>query len=168
MRSMSKGTFFTRSPRLAFLRDLVKESALLNFERSDLNAIFAKVNAHCAEQFPNENRGGWFAPSITGGAVLDHTPPHIIWATYAVYTDLMNGVVEPVRYLSQPLNMSGATAILLEPTDNFVLMDRDRGADSLTSILLVIPGKAPKEWSTDAFGVPTLASGVTIIGWHAA
>jgi hypothetical protein len=165
---MTSRVFFTRSPRLQYLRKLVEENSRLDFERTDLQSLFKAVDADCAANFPTDKRGGWFSPILLGGTPIGHTPPHIVSAAYAIYSDLARGAVVPVSFLSGRLSRNGAMAVLLETTDNFILVDRDHNASPMTDILLLVPSLVPEHWFQDTFGVPDLNKGVTIIGWHAA
>lgn len=165
---MPKADFFTRSPRLAFLRKLVEDNSNRNFERADLGNLFKALDRYCAEQFPIEERGGWQGPLMMGGALLRHTPPHIIFAVSAIYAELTRDFVEPTAFLSGPLNRQGATAIQFGSESGFKVMDRDREAAPMTDLLVFIPANAPHPWVMDFYGIPEIKNEVTSIGWHAA
>lgn len=165
---MPKAEFFTRSPQLAFLRQFVEENSNRDFERSDVGNRFKALDRYCAEHFPTEERGGWQGPLMLGGALLRHTPPHIIFAVSAIYAELSRDHVEPTTFLSAPLNRSGSTAIQFEPTEGFQVMDRDREVAPMTDLLVLIPVKAPLPWIVDFYGIPEVKADVIPIGWHAA
>ncbi|HJV90271.1 MAG TPA: hypothetical protein VJ623_08215 [Holophagaceae bacterium] len=164
---MTLRPFYTRSARLAFLRELVIAQADLSYSREDVKRVFGAVDAHCQTHFPGEPRGGWVSPIMLGGAGLNHTPSHLMFAAYAIYADLAWGQAPPVPYLGGPLGR-GATAVQFGPGEAFRLWDPDGVGVPLTDLLLVCPTRASGEWIADAFGTPPLAPGVVAVGWHAA
>lgn len=160
--------FFTRSPELAPLRALVREHATLAFDRADLASVFRLVDEYCAGRFPEEHRGEWFSPLFLGGADIRHTPPHLICAVYAIYSDLREGSPEPVPYLAGPLDLEGATAIQLEPSAGF-LVTSCLGEDApLTDVLVKLPARLKAPWVSDIYGIPETRSTVIALGWNAA
>jgi hypothetical protein len=165
---MAARPFYTRSPRLAFLRALVEEHAKLDFERTDFAAIFRVVDERCADLFPDEDRGGWFSPMFLGGVGINHTPPHLVHAVYGIYSDLMAGSPEPVAFLAQPLNLFGTTAVQLDPTEDYQVASSTGAAAPLTDFLLRIPAKMPEHWICDIYGIPRLREAVTRVGWNMA
>ncbi|HJV23962.1 MAG TPA: hypothetical protein VJ570_14770 [Holophagaceae bacterium] len=164
---MTPRPFYTRSPRLAFLRELVMAHADLSYSREDVKRVFGAVDAHCKTHFPGEPRGGWVSPIMLGGAGLNHTPSHLMFAAYAIYADLAWGQAEPVPFLSGPLR-PGATALQFGAAEAHLLWDPDGVEAPLTDLLLICPTRASGEWIADAFGTPPLAPGVMPVGWHAA
>lgn len=165
---MSTGMFFTRSPRLAFLRKMVQENASHNYDSVDLKQVFKVLDRYCADNLPPENRGAWFAPLVMGGTPVNHTPPHLIFAAGAIYADLSWGEVEAVPFLSSPLQRNTATAVRFGPSDQFLLLDRDRNSGPLTDVLLLIPSKVKDVWVADKYGIPVPDERVTTVGYHAA
>jgi len=165
---METRPFFTRRPELAFLRQLVSEQARGTYEAADLKGLFRAVDALCRESFPKEEHGGWFSPLVYGGAPLNHTPPHILSAVYAIYADRARGERAPVPFLAGPLVHGGSTALQLDPSEGFTVMDCDREVVPLTDLLILHPSLAPAQWILDAYGCPALRPEVEVVGWHAA
>jgi hypothetical protein len=164
---MVEPEFFTRSEKAAFLIELVKENSIRNFDVNDLKTLFGAVDQYCATHFPSEDRGGWFSPTILGGAPLAHTPPHIMCAVYAIYADMARGCPEPVSFLGGALNWTGATAVCMNEETKFVISDRDRLHSPISDVLFVHPANFQDDWISDFYGVPSLSDGVSAIGWHA-
>ena len=167
-RARRPADFFTRVPRLAFLRDLVAGQASSNYNLDDLNRVFKAVDAHCARVHPAKDRGDWFPPVMLGGCRLNHTPTHVIYAAYAIYADRAWGVAEPVDFLSAPLNLQAATAVRLRPAHGYQVLDGKGRASPMTGILLLIPARIRPEWIQDFYGVPDFRPGVVPLGWHMA
>ncbi len=159
--------FFTRDPRLAFLSLLIDQHCHRGYQRTHLKALFNAVDDYCAEHIPGEERGGWFSPLMFGGAVLNHTPPHIMAAAYAIYADKLRGEVAPVPFLSQGINGNGATAIQIDPVPLYSLIDINGEISPITDLLLLVPTGVRRPWLEDAYGTPDLQSDVVGIGWHA-
>ncbi|HJV48804.1 MAG TPA: hypothetical protein VJ549_05980 [Geothrix sp.] len=159
---------FTQSPRLAFLRKLVEEHADLNLDRSDFGRVFGAIDAYCKEHFPTEERGGWFSPLYLGGIPIRHTPPHLVYAAFAIYLDLLKGPLEPVPFRARPLVMDGTTAIRLDPGQGFHVETIDRETAPMTDILFVIPITMPEVWTSDLYGLPKLNDEIVRIACHAA
>ena len=166
-RNRSAG-FFTRVPRLAFLRDLIAEQALSDYNLDDLSRVFKAVDAHCARFHPAKDRGDWFPPVMLGGCRLNHTPTHIIFAAYAIYADRAWGRAEPVAFLSAPLDLQAATAVRLPPSHGFQVLDGKGRASPMTDILLLIPARIRPEWVQDFYGVPDFRPTIVPLGWHMA
>jgi len=165
---MNSEPFFTRSPRLAFVKKIILNNANVDSVKDNLKFTFKAIDIFCAEHFPPEDRGGWFSPLLMGGVSLNHTPPQIICAALAIYADLAKGMPSPSEFLASPLNWNGATAVQLKPSDRFLLRDRDRELAQMTDILFIIPTIAPEQWTSDYYGLPTLKDSIITIGWHAA
>jgi len=165
---MTPNNFFTRSSNLAFLRNLVVENSNLSYDQNNVKFFFEAVDAYYADHLPGEGRGGWFPPLMVGGAHLSHIPPHIVFAIAGILADLRTGSVEPVPFLFAPLNLDGATAAKFEPTDQYLVMDKDRLAAPLTDLLIIAPSTVPKELILDYYGITQLNAGTTAISWHAA
>jgi hypothetical protein len=165
---MDKRPFFTRSPRLAFLRDLMASCAELDWERTDLATIFRAVDQRCDELFPTENRGEWFSPVFLGGVGINHIPPHLIFAVYAIYADLIAGSPEPVPFLRHPLAWNGTTAVQLDPAEGHLVESFQREAAPMTDLLLVIPARMKEQWSAEIYGIPRLADGIIRVSWNSA
>ena len=159
--------FFTQSPRLAFLRRLVKENAVLDFSRADLSKVFEAVDSYCSNNFPTEERGGWFSPMLVGGALVNHTPPHLVFSTFAIYMSLVNGSLEPCPFLDQPLNMDGTTAVQLDSFQGYWVESCDREIARMTDILIITHLNTPEKWTLDLYGIPSLNDDVIRIGCHA-
>ena len=165
---MTPNTFFTRSPKLAFLRQLVQENSTFNYDRDDAKRVFEAIDVYCNEQLGLEVESGWMPPSLAGGAHLTHTPYHVFSAGCAIYADIATGLVEPVPFLASPLSVESSTAVQFEPTDHYRVMDRNRRAAPLTDILISPQSKVPVEWIPDKYGTPSLNPGIVLIGWHEA
>lgn len=146
----------------------MQEHSDASFALADIKRLFKAVDAHCAKLLPNEERGGWFSPVILGGVSTNHIPPHILYAVYAIYAHLARGDADPVPFLAGPLNENGVTAITLEPTSRFMVVDRDRQAYPMTDLLIAIPSSTPVGWTLDNFGLPPLREAVQVVGWHSA
>ncbi|WP_285568992.1 hypothetical protein [Geothrix limicola] len=159
---------FTQSPRLAFLRKLVAEHADLSLDRTDFGRVFGALDAYCKEHFPTEERGGWFSPLYLGGIPIRHTPPHLVYAVFAIYLDLMKGPLEPVPFRARPLDMSGTLAIQIDPSEGFLVESIDGVAAPMTDILFVIPLTMPEAWTSDLYGLPKLHEEIVRIACHAA
>ena len=164
---MEPRLFFTRNPRLAFLRSLVEQHGEFTYKGDDLKRLFKAVDERCAELLPSDERGGWFTPLAFGGTSIKHIPPHIMYAVYALYSEMARKEEDPVSFLSGPLNKGGATAVQMEPSTHFTLMDSDRQCAPLTDILILVPSTAPWKWVLDLYGTPPIQAGVEVIGWYA-
>jgi hypothetical protein len=164
---MSPRPFYTRSPRWSFLKLLVEEHADLSFSREDFARLFKAVDKCCSEIFPAEGRGNWFSPIFLGGTGVDHTPPHIISAVYAIYSDLVAGCPEPVPFLSGPLRMDGTTAVRVD-SGGYLVESCHREASPLTDILIRVRAKLPEQWLSDIYGTPRLAETSIRVGWNMA
>jgi hypothetical protein len=165
---MDPRPFYTRSPRLAFLRALVEAHAHLDFDRTDFATLFRAVDDHCSAIFPTEDRGNWFSPVFLGGAGINHTPPHIIHAVYAIYSDLIAGSPDPVPFLAQKLDMNGTTALQLDPAEGYKVESCDGESAPMTDMLIRIPAQLPEQWISDIYGIPGLRDDVTRVGWNMA
>ena len=164
---MSPSPFYTRSPRLAFVKRLVEEHAAFTFQREDFARVFKAVDRCCSDIFPTEDRGDWFSPIFLGGTEVDHTPPHIINAVYAIYSDLVAGSPEPIPFLSRPLNLDGTTTMQLGPGAGFFVESCNRGVAPTTDLLLRTHAKLPEQWIADIYGTPRLQD-VIRVGWNMA
>jgi len=160
--------FYTRGPGLAFVRDLVEAAAQLDFDRKDFARVFKAVDIQCSELFPSEHREQWFSPVFLGGAEVGHTPPHIIFGVYAIYSDLSDHCPEPVSFRSSPLNLAGAMAVQLEPGAGFLVESCLREAAPMTDLLLRIPARLTEHWIADIYGTPKFRPGVITAGWNMA
>ena len=78
-----------------------------------------------------------------GGTPLNHTPPHVVNAVYAIYSHLAHGDLDPVPFQGGPISRNGVTALQFEPSSRFKVMDPDRRACSMTDFLLVRPAATP-------------------------
>lgn len=165
---MSTSTFFTRHQRCSFLRQFVRENSGLSFELKDLNRLFTALDQYCAEHLTREFRGGWFPLIIAGGAPLHHTPPHLFYTAYAIFSHLAHGDVDPVPFLGAPLNRDGATALQLDLSSGFLVEDRDGTAFAMTDALFLLPALTQKSWTMDFFGLPPFREGVEVVAWHVA
>lgn len=168
VRGMTPRPFFTRGPGLAFLRALIEEGAGLDWGRADIASTFKVVDQKCAELFPTENRGEWFSPVFLGGAGINHIPPHLVFAVYAIYADLLGGSPEPIPFLSAPLAMNATTAVQFEPPGDFFVESADRERAPMTDLLLVVPAKMSEQWSGEVYGIPRLRPEVVRVSWNAA
>lgn len=164
---MHSRPFYTRSPRLAFVRALVEEHADFTYGREDFARIFKAVDKCCSEIFPIEDRGDWFSPIFLGGTEVDHTPPHIINAVYAIYSDLVAGTPEPTPFLAHPLNLDGTTAIRLDAGTCYCVESCNRGVAPVTDLLMRTRAKLPEQWLSDIYGTPQLKE-VIRVGWNMA
>jgi hypothetical protein len=165
---MPEQAFYTRSPMLADLKRLVQENAHGEYRFHEFRHLFNAVEIYCAEYFPSESRGGWFSPRVVGGAQVSHVPPHVLYAVFAIYMHLAYGDLDPVPFLNGPLEMNGATAVMLEPTDRFMVLDRTGCAHPMTDFIIIAPTSTPLSWTLDTYGLPELQVGIAVIGWHAA
>ena len=165
---MPERAFYTRSPMLADLKRLVQENARGEYNFDRFRQLFTAVDDYCAVHFPAEDRGGWFSPRVVGGAQVSHIPPQVVFAVFGIYMHLAYGDVDPVPLLAGPLEMHGATAVTLEPTDRFMVVDRAGNAHPMTDCLIIAPTSTPVSWTLDTYGLPGLRPGIAVIGWHAA
>ena len=165
---MSPHPFYTRSPELAEVKRLVQAFVDVDHPFESFNKLIVAVDEFCSQRFPGGDRGGWFAPRILGGSPISHTPPHIIFWVYAIYLHLVNGDIDPVPFLSAPLRQNGATAITMEPSEQFLVSDGELNAYPMTDVLLIVPARTPRTWTADTYGLPEIQPNITIIGWHAA
>jgi len=165
---MSPFPFYTRNPELAEIRQLVQDFVDVDNPFESFNKLIVAVDGFCSERFPEDDRGGWFAPRILGGSPISHTPPHMIFWVYAIYLHLVNGDNDPVRFLSAPLRQDGATAITMVPSEQFLVLDEKLNAHPMTDVLLIVPAQTPRTWTADTYGLPEIKGSVTIVGWHAA
>lgn len=160
--------FFTRSPELAALKRLVLDNIDHAFDFKDFNRLFRAVDAYCAVQCPGLDRGDWFGPKVVGGAQVRHTPSHIVFAVLAIYLHLAKGDLDPVPFLSGPLDLNGATAVMIEPTDRFTVAGSDGIPHPMTDFLVFVPALTPVSWIMDTYGLLQPRQGVVVVGWHAA
>lgn len=160
--------FFTRSPELAALKRLVLENIDHAYDFKDFNRLFRAVDGFCAAQCPGLDRGDWFGPKVVGGAQVRHTPSHIVFAVLAIYLHLAKGDMDPVPFLSAPLDLDGATAVMIEPTGRFTVAGSDGIPRPMTDFLVFAPALTPVSWIMDTYGLLQPRAGVMVIGWHAA
>jgi hypothetical protein len=165
---MPTTTFFTRHRRVAFLRHLVERHSDLTFERNDLKRLFTAVDEYCSAHLPKAHRGGWFPLVIAGGVPINHIPPHMFFTTYAIYSHMARGDVEPVPFLAGPPSLDGATAVQMPTGTPFVVLDRDAKFYPMTDMLLLIPASTRKPWTQDFYGLPPLAKETLVVSWHSA
>lgn len=165
---MSTPLFYTRHPDLAAIKRLVQEHLDPRHPFEAFSTLISALDAHCSKHYPGEDRGGWFTPRILGGASISNTPPHVVFWLYAIYMHLVDGDREPVPFLSGPLNTRGTTAITMEPTERFQVVDRHRSAHPMTDFLAIMPALTPRTWTVDTYGLPEIQPDVTVIGWHSA
>ena len=159
-------TFYTRRPGLAPLRALIEQHADLSYSRADLARVLEVVNEYCAVHHPAATRYTCFAPMVLGNTPVNHTPPHLLFATYAIYLDLMGGSPEPVPFLSAPLSLNATTALRISPEAGFLLKAPLGSLAPLTDFLVVIPGVMDAATSQDTYGLPPVREGVRFVGCH--
>lgn len=160
--------FYTRSQALAPLRALVVQHADLSYSQADLARLFTQVDAYCAETLRTRPRSSPFSPMLLGGAEANHTPPHIIFAVYAIYFDLRAGCPEVVPFRSTPLAMNRATALRIEPEAGFTVKAGSGELAPLTDVLLLLPSSIDAARSVDTYGIPGIREGVISVGCHGA
>ena len=160
--------FYTRGPELAELRALVAGRADLSYSQADIGDLFRAVDAWCARRFPSLDRGSCFSPLFLGGTVVNHTPPHLIFAVYALYSDLHGGSPEPVPFRSCPLAWPGATALRIRPEEGLRVKAVDGSTAALTDLLISLPSGLDNAASRDIYGIPALAEGIVPVGCHGA